>query len=853
MRTFFLFTVRSLSGRKLPTAVLFVSLALSVALAGLVVLLTEATVNSYKRSVEDLSTSTDLIVTLDETGLPESALDSVLDLPTVDQAVPLIKLKIFFRRHGTEKKAIMTLAGIDLLNEASVSGSNNRNVIPDPLSFMANPKSIAVTSTLAEEENLKPDSEMVILTPEGEQVLTVGAIFEEKDFTDIFGSRLGIMDIEAARLLFKREGKIDQINVKLKDKSKLMETVALIKRDLGEAVTVAPPSQLVDNLRSTLRPFQFVLQGMAILAFLLVLYLVTNLGRIAIEERRKEFGIMRAMGCPKSKLALLVGSEYAILAVASALAGAFVAIFSAPFFARTIARLLGVQFGASLRIEERSIDPVIPLVIAVIAVILVLLAMAKSILKIMAISPTEALTAVFEPEVAGKKIRVFPVILLMLSLPVFFLELHPAFLVIPLLLFIWTGPSLIYYGLSFARNRFPVGLRLPADYAISRPERLVTKLRGFFVGLLLLFTAHLVQSSFELALTSRFVNTSRPDMFVTANGDLTSPFNLQPLHESLQPELAKIPGVTGVYGQRITKVRFRDKLLTLRAFDEVPPDNKKLKSPYSHFDIVDRLPKDAGHDLYHTYPVGSSDVAVLASETLKNLFNLKTGDSFSLTSPKGPVTARIVGVIRDLSAGSGAIYLDRRAYKHWWGDELVSGIALTLEKDADLEAIKKIIEEKFSESHGIVVTPDQKVQKDAMGVVTKGFSTVTIIEALILFVALVNFAATLLFEIKGRAREYGTLRSMGLPKSGLLSLVLLESALLLGPLMVLAYLASVPLSMRLITSGITISLGWFIGFHFDPWGIAVLAVVSAVLIFLAAIVPALRASAVDVSEAMRSE
>ncbi|MCE3012797.1 MAG: hypothetical protein LW878_06985, partial [Proteobacteria bacterium] len=88
MRVFLRFTRRSLASRKLPTAVLFFSLMLSVALASVVVLLSEATVASYQRSVEDLSSNTDLIVTLDETGLPASSMDDVLDLEEVDQAVP---------------------------------------------------------------------------------------------------------------------------------------------------------------------------------------------------------------------------------------------------------------------------------------------------------------------------------------------------------------------------------------------------------------------------------------------------------------------------------------------------------------------------------------------------------------------------------------------------------------------------------------------------------------------------------------------------------------------------------------------------------------------------------------------
>ncbi|MCE3012382.1 MAG: FtsX-like permease family protein, partial [Proteobacteria bacterium] len=743
--------------------------------------------------------------------------------------------------------------GIDLLNEASVSGANNRKVIPDPLSFMADPSSIALTNSLALDEDLKLGSQIVILTPEGERILTVGALFEEKDFTDIFGSRLGIIDIEAARLMFKREGKIDQINIKLKDKSTLIKTVASIKVKLGDAVTVAPPSQLVDNLRSTLRPFQLLLQGMALLAFFLVLYLVTNMGRIAIEERRREFGIMRAMGCPKSKLGLLVGFEYGILGLLSAVSGASLALFISPLFAHALKRILGVQFGTSLPIDARTINPVIPFVIAGIAVVLVLIAIARSILRIMDISPTEALTLVFESEGNGKKPPLIPLFVLGVTAPLLFIELHPVYLMIPLVTLIWSGPYVIYHGLAFCRGFFSSRFRLPADYAISAPQRLMTKLRGFFIGLLILFVVHLVQSSFEMALNARFVNTSRPDLFVTANGDLISPFNLQPLHESLRGELAALPFVTEAFAQRITKVRFRDKMLTLKAFDEISPDNKKLKAPYSYFDIVDRSTPDAGTELYHLYPLGGLEIAVLASETFWNLFQLRTGDTFELESPKGKLKAKIVGVIRDLSAGSGSIFMDRKVYRHWWSDELVTGLALTIDPGASEEVVKKSIEDRFAESHGVVVTPDRKLRLDAMSLVKKGFFSLSIIEALILFVAMVNFAATLLFEIKGRGREYGTLRSIGMPKTQLLFLVLYEAALLLGPAILLAYLASVPLAIRLITSGITVSLGWYIGFYFDPWGVLFLAFLSSLLILLAAIFPALRASSVDVSETMRGE
>jgi ABC-type antimicrobial peptide transport system permease subunit len=363
----------------------------------------------------------------------------------------------------------------------------------------------------------------------------------------------------------------------------------------------------------------------------------------------------------------------------------------------------------------------------------------------------------------------------------------------------------------------------------------------------------MVQTSFEEALMGRFVHTSRPDMFVTANGNLTSPLQLQPLEEELALEIEKIPGVLGAYGERVVKVLYQGKSLTLRAIDEVPPDSVRLKSPYSYFDIVDRSTAEAGHDLYHGPLEEKNSINIFASETLATNLGVKTGETLSFASPNGNVKAKIVGIVRDLSAGNGVVYIGRDHYKKWWNDPLLSGFGLAIDEKADPTVIKGQIEDTFSEKYGVVVTLDKKLKTDIMKVVGRAFYFMGWIEGLIVFVALLNFMTTFLFDIKARTKQFATLRSMGMPKTDLIKMVILETLFLTVTSTILAYFMALPFSWRMIGTGVTSSLGWYIGFHFDGVQSLTLISLSIGIISLAGIIPALKASSIEIASSLRSE
>lgn len=856
MKAIFLFSFRNYSRKKFQTLTLVVSLALSVGLCTLVALQGAGTLKSFERSVEDLASDTDLIITMDDTGFPKGVLDQVLDLPEVDQAVPLLKQKVFFKTTKEQSRDTLTIVGIDLLNQSSLSISDTgKSVVRDPLAFMANPQSLAVSESFERDFKIREKQSLFVLTPAGEETLVINGIFAEDSFTKVHGANLGVMDIEAARLLFKRPDKIDQINVKLNDGISLDAGTKKIRDTIGLDYTVTPPSQLVNNLQQTIKPFQSVLGLMAGLTFVLFIYLLLNISSNSINERRQEFGVLRAIGCSRQQLGVLIMSEYALLSTLGSFSGAMLAWSLAPSISNKLNSMVSYQFGPAVDLSAEHFDPTIGLIIALISVVIILGSIAKTVWEIIQVSPVEAMTAVKKDIVKIGTRQGAPWLLALSLLPLAFDLKSQVWYLLPLLGTIVFGPQMVVLLLTKLGMIPAVAqhslLRLAWEYAISNPKRVRGKVRGVIIGLMLIFTMRMVQSSFQHGLQETFATTSRPDMLVTGNSDLTAVLQMQPLHESIAKELSVIPGVIGVYAERISKIQIDGKTATLRAFDEVPPTNPRLAGPYSHFQIVDRPAAEAGRDLHHGAAVDSRNVNILASETLRNNIGVDTGDTLILVSPQGPLNGKVVGIIRDISAGVGSVFIARTAYRHWWKDELVSGFAVSIASDNDEERVKKAIEKGFTEKYGLLVTLDKKLRADVIKAVDRGFAYISYIEYLILIVALLNFVSAYVFEIRERSRQFGTLRSLGMPKVRLLRMVLIEAFLLAGASVLFSCLISMAVAFRLITSGLTTALGWYISFYFDVIGTFFMAAAACTLIGLMGLIPAWKASRTDVTEAMK--
>lgn len=811
--------LRAQLGNKFRFFLVMLGIVLGSALGTFIFVVNEATVQSLTTNVQDLAGDTDLIVSSPGgESFPEEVLEKVLGAPGVASAVPLIQKKIFVSLpQGTE--LTLTLLGIDLLNDSSVRNKKDptTRMVIDPLAFIASRNNIALTESFVQKHALSIGDSIQIVTATGAKSFVVSALVKDEGVGRGFGGTVAIMDIEAAKLAFGKIEKIDQINVALQNKKNLRKDVEAIQSLLGDNFTVEPPSSQVESLREIVGPFQIVLSFMGVMAFIMSFVLILNTARLSIEERRREMGILRALGTEKSVIFKTIFAEYFLLGFVGSAVGSFLSWQAAIYFVADIQASLVAQTQTVMQLETDMFRVLVPCLVTMVGTMTTLLAVFFPVLSIARQPPVDIIGRSNEEIQVSKKYGNLRGLFLLTGflflvplLPLPFLK-APLFHVLPLIGAMIVGPWMAVVLLTGMAKwsrwaSVPPLIELALSYAVAQPQRIEKSLRGLVIGLLMIFLISSVQSGFKEALAKMFIKTARPDFYVSSRGDFLSPMTLQALDDSLQQEIAKVEGVDGVYGQRIIQLKYQSRLIKLSAFDEVPPNT--LEIPYSYFDVIDRPVAEAGHELYH----GDAQ-SIMVSESFKSLFNKSTGDKIELAVLGRPLSFKIVGVVRDFTAGGGRIYIARNNYKKIWADPLVTGIALVLKKGVNFEEVRSEVERRFGPSHGLMITIDRGIKKDVENILNRSFASFHFIQLACILIASLGFISSYFIEIQNRAPELATLRITGLSRRELSILLSTESVLQgLSAGIVVLFLA-LPISWKLITQAMPVLLGWVVEFN----------------------------------------
>ena len=152
------------------------------------------------------------------------------------------------------------------------------------------------------------------------------------------------------------------------------------------------------------------------------------------------------------------------------------------------------------------------------------------------------------------------------------------------------------------------------------------------------------------------------------------------------------------------------------------------------------------------------------------------GDPLRLETPRGPLTRPVVGIVEFYYVEKGTVFMDRKLYKEYWGDNSVDLILLNLEPGVDRALFKREINRAMaSEQRAFIYTSEE--YKQWSGRLTDQFFTLTYLEMLIaIFVATMGLINMLVVSVSDRQRELGILRALGGLRSQVRKIVLLEAA-----------------------------------------------------------------------------
>ncbi|HEX8948479.1 MAG TPA: FtsX-like permease family protein, partial [Dissulfurispiraceae bacterium] len=310
-------SLKHLKFQKTRTIVAVFGICLGVAAMASIDIVNRSVLQSFEDSINHVMGRAALQITCADSGFPEKMLEQVQKVPGVEYAVPVIETNASLA--GGKERSFIIL-GVDMLQDGQIRDYDIRDEssdIPDPLLFFAKRDSILLTKTMADREGIKIDQEIEVQTVQGIKKFKVRGLLNPEGPARVAGGDIAIMDIYAAQMAFGKEGRIDRIDVSLVRGEKLDTMKKRIQASLPEGYSIDTPAGRTRQIEVMLARFRKSIGLISFMAMFVGMYLIYNAVSISVVQRRKEIGILRALGATQRQVvALFLGESFAIASVA---------------------------------------------------------------------------------------------------------------------------------------------------------------------------------------------------------------------------------------------------------------------------------------------------------------------------------------------------------------------------------------------------------------------------------------------------------------------------------------------------------------------------------------------------------
>ncbi|MFH1721248.1 MAG: FtsX-like permease family protein [Candidatus Altiarchaeota archaeon] len=326
---------------KSRSALTILSIAMGIGLIMALAAIGEGLNANIDAMAGDLAGTIDVQATEDD-AIDDGVIDQIRDMENVEDVIQVATYRITRGRgrFGFPGGGRMGGPG-DMFGGGSGGGATNIEftaVNPEDLTFLVDESIVAQEGRKIDEAD---DNKLLVLmgyTAATSNQLNVGdeITYErtENDTTETFEFEVvGILeettedDIEQATYVplstmqeIEDDDTIESLKVKLKDVEKTQETTELIQTEI-ENVRVMSILSMVERLQETLGTVQTAVYGIAAISLIVGGIGIMNTMVMTVMERRREIGVMKAIGATTTMVLTQILQESAILSILGGIAG----------------------------------------------------------------------------------------------------------------------------------------------------------------------------------------------------------------------------------------------------------------------------------------------------------------------------------------------------------------------------------------------------------------------------------------------------------------------------------------------------------------------------------------------------
>lgn len=822
-------------------------IALGVSAAVAIGVVRDSLTGAFVSLVDAMAGDATVQVGGDGVPIPDTLLDDVRAVPGVRRATASIMLTA---RLVGKKDAAFLIAGVDVLDEQTLSAYKRDDAQGgdlDPIVFLNSRQSLLMTRTLAERNGFKEGDEIKALTPGGVSTFKLRGLIADTGPAKIFGGNYAIMYLDAAQALFHREGTFDRIDVITTDP--VDPVLAQLRTTVGTRAAVERPQRRGARMEQFLASLDVGMVILSLVAVFVGMFLVYNTVSTSVAERRREIGILRALGMTRGSVLFLFAGEAAVLGALGGLVG--------------IPAGIGLGRMAML-VMQHQVAMVLPIALDHVftsprtlglAWLVGILASAFAALAPAARGATVKPRDAIEHGSIEAQMQSHPwawaiagVICLALAALCYVPALsHSTFFVYGAEITLVLGVVAMTPVLSMLLARvlgviggLSIHARLAVDHVRRARQVTTVTVSALAVGVCLAVASASVTRSFKIS-AERVLEQSLPaDLFIHGGArEIGQTASL--MDESMVQRTLATPGVAGASGVRLNPTfMFRDEPIAL-----VAPDAR------THLKYAKLVMRQGNRE--QAFAEVAAGTGVIVSENFGSHFNVKVGDTITIPSPTGALEQRVSAFYLDYLSPTGTIIMNRDVYKVRFRESLIDSVDVFLKPGANANEVRSAIAAKFADNEQLLILKNEEVRSDVMKMIDETFLLVYAQEAVAIIVAILGILHALSVSVLERTRELGTLRAQGLTRGELIRVVLIEAALigLMGSL--IGALFGAALAHQNVTVLIAQQTGWSFDFAF-AWA-AVLTVSGSCMLaaLLAGFLPARRASRLPIAEALRFE
>jgi putative ABC transport system permease protein len=848
--------LKGLAGRKLRATLTALAIVLGVAMISGTYVLTDTIESGFDAIFDKAYENTDAVISgkvaFEQEGeegappFPEDVLARVDALPAVGAAVGTIEDEA---KLVDEDGKVLDTGGIGGI-ALTVDPDRDQRLNPLELESGEWPRGlsqIAIDKATANDEGLEVGDSIGVVARGPQRRFDISAIVTFGGLESIGGATLMIFDLPTAQQLFDKPGKLDHVFVAGKPGVSEAELVRQIRPVLPATAQVRSATVQAEKDSADTSQFVSILQ-MALLAFggialFVGSFVIANTLSITIAQRVREFATLRTLGASRRQVLGSVILEAAVVGLVASVAGLFLGLL----LAKGLNSLL-VAFGIDLPSTGTVFATRTIVVSIVVGLLITLLASLRPALRATRVPPIAAVRegTVLPPSRLARFGLPTALVVLALGIGLLCYGVFAGGLSGSVrLLSLGVGCLLLFIGVALVAPRLVVPLAsalgwpakqiggsagaLARENSMRNPGRTASTAAALMIGLALVtFVAVLgagLRSSFTDAVDELFV----------ADYALTGQGAFEPVTPAAGEAISRLTSVEVVSAVREGSARAFGETVFITAVDR-------------NMSKVLRVDWVQGSD---AVPANLGGTGAFVEQDYAKDHGLSVGSPLRLETTSGKVLPlEVKAVFEEPKGGSpfGAITISTRTYDDNYAQPVNSMTFVNTEGGVSDENSRELETALAAFPDAKVVTAEQ-FKQDSMKPLNDILNVLYVLLGLSVIVSVFGIVNTLVLTVFERTRELGMLRAVGMTRRQVRRMIRHESIVtsLIGAALgiVVGIFLALLVTRALSSEGIVFAV---------PYGSLALFVVAAIVVgLLAAILPARRASRLNVLRALQYE